>query len=326
MKRLLTSERSCIYQRPFEHGPIGLDSNVVLEGQVDTPESRTRNPRLNLEAVTPGYFAAMSNPLLRGRLFDSRDNEDSLPVVIVSEAMANRVWPGEDPIGKRLRTANAGVDGRPAPGQTVVGVVATARYREIEVPRLDLYVPFRQSESNVQHFTVRTTNDALRIAPSIAAELSAFNKALTIGSVTTMENIVRRTQAPWRFNMVVFSMFGAVTLVLAAIGLFALVAYEIAQRSKEIALRIAVGAAPGRVVREMIMQGARPAAVGLGLGLLASLLIMRTLSSLLFEVTPTDPAAFAAAIALLGSIVLLATYAAARKAASVDPHEALKEA
>jgi putative ABC transport system permease protein len=315
-----------VFQRPFEHGPIGVDTNFLLEGQVESSESRARNPMLNYEPVTFGYFRSMGIRLVRGRTFDARDHESAPRVVIVSEAAAARVWPGEDPIGKRLRTSDAvDGDGRPAPWQTVVGVVATARYREVESPRLDLYVPLRQAESDVKHFTVRTTVDPLLVAPAIANEIVSFNKALSADGVTTMEAIVRRTRGPWRFNMLVFSVFGAVALTLAAVGLFALVAYEVTQRSREIGLRMALGATRGRVVRLMILQGARPAAIGLAAGLLAALLIVRVLSGVLFEITPRDPATFTGVLVLLSAVTLLASYVPARRAASVDPQQALRD-
>ena len=196
--------------------------------------------------------------------FDATRHASAPAVVIVSEATAARVWPGQDPIGKRLATQVR--ERGQASWQTVVGVVATARYREIESPRFDLYVPLRQADSDGQHFTVRTTSEPLRLAPLVAAEIASFDKALAMAGVTTMEEIVRRTQGPWRFNMLVFGLFGGVALVLAAVGLFALVAYEVAQRTREIGLRMALGAARGDVVRLMIWQGAKPAAIGMAAG------------------------------------------------------------
>lgn len=132
-----------VYLRPFEHGPVGMDARFVLEGQPNTPETRQRNPLLNWQSVSGNYFSAMGIRLVRGRLFDQTDRDDSIPVAIVSEAMALRVWPGEDPLGMRLSLV--GDDTR---WMTVVGVVGTARYREIESPRLDIYVPLRQAESH----------------------------------------------------------------------------------------------------------------------------------------------------------------------------------
>lgn len=316
-----------IYQRPFEHGSIGLDASFVLDGQVDTQESRAQNPILNHEAVTPGYFATMRIRLVRGRLFNGRDHERAPAVVIVSEAMANRVWPGEDPIGKRLRTANdVTADGRANPWLTVVGVVATARYREIDTPRLELYVPFRQAASNVNHVTIRTATEPILLAPALASALSAFNPALTLDGITTMDGIISRTRAPWRFTMLMFSMFGTLSLTLVGIGLFALVAYEVTQRSTEIALRMALGATHGAVLRLMIRQGVLPAAIGLILGLLAALTLTRTLANQLFDVSPTDAMTFACGSMLLMCVVLAASYAAARRATLIAPQTALKDA
>jgi putative ABC transport system permease protein len=314
-----------VFQRPFEHGPIGMDTAMLREEQPDTPEAWHRNPVVNWESVTSDYFRAMGIRLVRGRIFDERDTEASPLVVIVSEAMAARLWPGESAIGKRLRTVAAEAAEQRPRWHTVVGVVATARYREIESPRFDLYVPLRQADSDVQHFTVRTTIDPLAAAPSIAAEIASFDKALTMGGVTTMADIVGRTRGPWRFNMLVFSLFGGVALALASVGLFGLVSYEVTSRSREIGLRMALGAAPGHVVRLMVAQGAAPAAIGVVIGILTSLLITRLVSGLLFDVSATDPVTFAAVVVLLTGVAILATYVPARRASSVDPQVVLRD-
>lgn len=315
-----------VFQRPFEHGPVGMDSGFLLEGQPDTPDSWNRNPMLNWEAATSGYFRAMGIRLVRGRAFNQSDTEDSPPVVVVSEAMAARVWPGDDPLGKRLRTnASEPAERNPPRWQTVVGVVATARYREIDSPRLDVYLPLRQASDDVQHFTLRTAIDPLAAAPTIGAEIAAFDAGLRMGGITTMEAVVRRTRGPWRFNMLVFSVFSAVAVALAAVGLFGLVAYEVHQRTREIGVRMALGAAPGQVVRLMVSQNAAPVAAGLVVGLLSSLLVTRLLSGILFGISPTDPATFAEVIALLVVVMTLASYLPARRAASVDPQIVLRE-
>jgi len=315
-----------VFQRPFEHGPIGMDTGLLLEGQADSPESWHRNPVVNWESVTSGYFRSMRIRLVQGRLFDERDTEASPLVAIASESMAARLWPGESAVGKRFRTVVSEETANKRPRwHTVVGVVATARYREIDNPRFDLYVPLRQAESDVQHFTVRTSIDPLAVAPSIAAEISTFDKTLTMGSVTTMGEIVGRTRGPWRFNMLMFSLFGGVALALAAVGLFGLVAFEVTQRSREIGVRIALGAERGHVVRLMVSQGAKPVAIGLVIGIFASLLVTRLLSALLFEVSSTDPVTFAGVVVLLLAVTLLASYLPARRAASVDPQVVLRE-
>jgi putative ABC transport system permease protein len=309
-----------ISQRPFEHGSIGNDTGCLLEGQPDTPEAWARNPVLNWQSSTPGYFPAMRIRLLRGRLFDDRDTADSPPVVLISEAMASRTWPGENPVGKRLRTQGT-LDGATEPPrwQTVVGVVAAARYREIETPRMDVYVPLRQAPSAAIYFAVRTRTAPESLAPTLRAEIESFDKRLTIGGVMTMEGIVSRTQGPWRFNMLLFSMFAAVALALAAMGLFGLVAYDVHQRWREIGIRMALGATPREVVRLLLARGIALAGIGLLAGLLVSLATVRMLSGLLYGVSATDPATFAAVAALLLGVTLLAGYLPARRAGRLDP-------
>jgi putative ABC transport system permease protein len=315
------SRAAALLLRPFEHGPIGMDTGVVLEGQPDTPATAVANPVLNWEWITSGYFDAMKIPLLHGRIFEATDRSTSPLVAIVSAATASRLWPAQDPIGKRFHLSLS-KDGE---WHTVVGVVGTARYREIDSPRFDLYVPLRQVETDGQYFMVRTSANPLRVAPAIAAELSTFDKGLSAGSLTTMEAIVRRTQGPWRFNVLVFGLFGGVALGLAAVGLFALVAFDVAQRTREIGLRIALGAAPGDVVRLMIWQGAKPSAIGMIAGVLAALLVTQLLSQFLFEITPTDPFTFVSVVILLVVVIVLASYLPARRAAAIDPQVVLRE-
>jgi hypothetical protein len=236
--------------------------------------------------------------------------------------MASRVWPGQDPIGKRLSTH--GAQERDDQWQTVVGVVASARYREIESPRLDVYVPLRQAESFVNHYVVRTAIDPAAVAATLKAETAAFDRALTIGGVKTMEEIVARTNGPWRFNMLVFSLFGLVALGLSATGLFALIAYSVAQRTREIGVRIALGADRVDVIRLMLAEGAALAGIGVACGLIAAALLTRLLAGLLFGISATDPVTFAAVSALLVAVAALASYLPSRRAAAVDPLIALR--
>jgi predicted permease len=310
-----------ILQRPFEHGPIGMDSTFILEGEDEKSTRQTTHPVLNWETVTPGYFRAMDIRLLRGRLFDERDTEKAPLAVVVSEAMAARVWPGQSPIGQRLRAYGA-----EAPGlwQTVVGVVETARYREIETPRFDLYVPLRQSPSSVNDFMVRTTGDPTAITASLRHAVAGFDPDLSIDGVTTMSQIVERTQGPWRFNMLVFGAFAAAALLLSTLGLFGLVAYTVSQRTREIGVRMALGATRSAVVRLMVQQGTRPVIVGLAAGLVASYALTRLLAALLFGVSATDPLTFASVAVGLLLVAAAACYLPARRSAHVDPLIALR--
>jgi len=309
-----------IYQRPFEHGAIGMDTSFVLEGQTFAPGDEGTNPILNWESVTPGYFRAMGISLVRGRLFDDRDSEKAPRAVIVSENFAHRAWPGQNAVSKRLRAYGA----QSGEWQTVVGVVETARYREIDTPRLDLYVPYLQAPSPVAHFVVRTAGEPGNLAPLLRHQTSAIDPELTLDGVTTMDRIVGRTQGPWRFNMIVFGAFATVALLLAAMGLFGLVAYSVARRTREIGVRIVVGASQRDVVRLMVRQGTRLALTGLAAGLLGSLVLTRLLGELLFGVGPNDAVTITTVVSGLLTVAVLASYVPARRAARVDPIVALR--
>ena len=293
-----------VYERPFAHGPIGMDSGVLLEGQADRPDEWNRNGVVNWEAVTSRYFEAMDIRLLRGRIFDERDDAAASLSAIVSAAAADHFWPGQDPLGKRLRLTLTD-DGR---WHTVVGVVATARYREIATPRFDLYVPMRQSTIDIKHFTVRTSDDPLSATAAVASAIENMDPRLSIGGVTTMDAVVRRVRGPWQFTLLVFAVFAVIALAPAAVGLFAVVSYAVAQRSREIGLRMALGASQRQVVRLMMGQGALPSVAGLLAGIAAALAATRRLEPFLFDVRPGDPATFAVTAGGFALLIAVACY------------------
>jgi len=322
---------AAVLLRPFSHGVIGWDSGLLFEGQVDTPATWLGNPTVNWEAVTPHYFQAMNIRLVRGREFTDADNNRAPLVAIVSEATAARAWPGQNPIGKRFVDGVVGkelmssvMSGSTKPPrvrwQTVVGVVATSRYREIENPRNDLYVPLAQADDfDPESFVVRTSGNPQALAPTIAAEIANFDRGLSLAEPTTMAEIVRRVQAPWHFNMLVFSMFGAVSIGLTAIGLFGLIAYTVTWRRREIGVRIALGARARSVVTMIVLQGIWLIAAGLLIGGVVTIFATRLMSSLLFQVKPTDPVALTVAGGALVVLAGLACYLPARRAAALDP-------
>ena len=313
-----------VYQRPFAHGAIGMDTGVILEGQMLAPESASRNPILNWESATPGYFRAMDIRLLRGRLFDERDTHDSPPVVVVGESLARRLWRGQDPVGKRLLAHGAPGDEK-APGwQTVVGVVEDARYREVDTPRFDLYLPYRQAPGQVQHFVVRLSGDPLAVAPDLRSAVATLDPDISVDGVSTMEDVVGRAFAPWRFSSIVVSTFAAIALAFAAVGIAALVAFAVTQRTREIGVRLALGAQPRDVVALVAGEGAWVALAGLGVGVPAAWILRRSVESMLFGVAPDDPLTFGAVALLLALVSLLAAYLPARSAARVDPAIALR--
>jgi putative ABC transport system permease protein len=315
-----------IYQRPLAHGPIGMDTRFLLDGQPLDRRSFDLNPVANWEAVTPGYFGAMQIALKFGRLFDDTDRDDSSRVVIVSESFARRVWPGQQPLGKRLLALGAGRD---ASGnvrwQTVIGVVADVRYRELERSRLDLYLPHRQSPIGVRDIVIRTTADPRTLIDVVKQELATLHPRLQPADVTTMDAVMSKAVAPWRFTMLVFGAFATIALALTAVGLFGVIAATVSERTREIGLRAALGAQP-RDLLGMIMRRAFALTIcGITLGSLAAYALSRLIANLLFGVAPTDVTLYAVAAIVVLTVSSLASYLPARRAMSIDPTVALRQ-
>ncbi len=317
------SAAGAVFQRPLAHGPIGMDARVTAEGRSRPPANTHEHPMANWETVTPGYFRAMDIRVLRGRPFTDSDDDKARLAVIVSQRLATRLWPDADPIGKRLHIGQAPEGAQPR-WLTVVGVVEDARYREITTARYDLYIPLGQELPIVKHYVVRTQRDPYSVVPAIREVVKRANAGLTIENVTTMEQIVGKTIAPWRFSTIVFIVFSVLALFFAIIGLSAVIAYAVKQRTREVGIRVALGARPGDVVGLLVREGAMLAVGGLAIGVPAALVLTRVLSTQLFSVTPTDPTTFAAVAGALAVVSLAAAYLPARGAAVVDPVAALR--
>ena len=315
-----------VYQRPFADGVIGMDSNVIVEGQPLASESASRNPILNWEVATPDYFGAMNIRLLQGRLFDERDTSKSPLVVIVGQSLAARLWPGQDPIGRRMLAYGAPdpEKGKQPVWQTVVGVVEDARYREVETPRFDLYLPYRQAPNPVRHVLVRMSGDPRAAIPALRGALTALDPSARIDGFSTMDDIVARAFAPWRFSSLVVTAFAVIGLMFAAVGVAALVAFAVSQRTREIGVRVALGAQTRDVVMLVASEGAWIALAGLAGGVLAAWILRRSVESMLFSVKPDDALTFGGVVLLLGVVSLMATYLPARRAARIDPASALR--
>jgi putative ABC transport system permease protein len=311
--------------RPLAHGPVGADSGYLLEGQrIDRPDSWKNNVWLNFQAVTPGYFDAMRLTLRGGRVFSARDTAEAPGVAIVSASTARRLWPGRDPIGQRLSIAAGVTDAGEFPMQTVVGVVADVRYRGLADTRFDVYMPATQTQHRVKHLMVRTDRDPTDVATAVRAAVSEITRRTLVERIDTMDRVTVEAMAPWRFSMTLLTGLAAVGFVLAAMGLFALVTCAVGERSRELAVRLAIGATPPAILRMVLWQGARFAAGGLVAGLAVSLLVADRLSPLLFQTASRDPLTFGAAAALLGTTALLASYVAARRVIRIDPAAAMR--
>lgn len=309
-----------VLQRPLI-GPIGWDLRFLVEGQ--TPAQQAANPHANFERVSPGYFATLGIPLLQGRDFTWSDTAESPAVAIVNRSMAERFWPGQDPLGKRLRwRSSLARDG----WLTVVGVVGDVRYRQIETARIDLYVPLPQDPHWALDVVVRTTGDPLRLAGPAATVVHSIDPTLPLASLTTLEQEVVDAVAQPRLRTLLLAFFAGLSLLLAAVGLYGIIAFTMAQRRQEIGIRIALGASRAHILSLVLRQALGLVLTGLALGLAGAALLASSgwLGSLLYNVAPTDLLTFAVVPLLLLNVALLACLLPASQATQVDPLEVLR--
>jgi predicted permease len=261
----------------------------------------------------------MRVPLVRGRLLREGDTTTAAPVVLVNEAAARRFFEGHEPLGKQIRFWGS--------ARTIVGIVGNERFHGIdEAPPPALYAPLAQTPSanGSGALLVRTNGDPLAIAGSVRAAVREQDPALAVFALEPFVETVSRSVGERRFTMVVLGLLAAVALALAAIGIHGVLSYAVAQRTREIGIRLALGANPGRVRRQVVVEGLTLAALGALVGLAAAWAMTRGLSSLLFGVAPTDPVTFVAVPVALTLVAVAASYVPARRATRVDPVTALR--
>ncbi len=312
---------SLVLLRPLS-GPIGWDYDFTVEGQ--TPEAQATNPTSNHERVSPGYFQTMGIPLLQGRDFTTTDTDTSQLVAIVNKSTAERFWPGQDPRGKRLRWGRGGQTDRP--WLTVVGVVGDARYREIEAVRPDLYIPLLQQPHWAMDVMVRAEGDPLALAGEVRQVARSIDPDIPVANLTTMETEISESIARPRLRTLILGLFAVLALLLAAVGLYGIIAYSVAQRRQEIGIRMALGADRRDVLRYVLRQGLGLTLAGLAAGLVGAIAVTTTgwLSALLYNVKPTDILTFAVVPLVLIAVALVASFLPARRATRVDPLVALR--
>jgi putative ABC transport system permease protein len=289
-------------------------------------------PRADCLGVTPDYFRAMGIPLLRGRAFTERDSFEAPPVAIISETFARRFFPNENPVGKRLaiegRTPGqpvGPVPGAASPWSEIVGVVADTKKLNLTAGIAPaVYMSYWQYPMQTPELLVRSTAPAAAVTAAIRQEIKALNKNIPAPPVQTMDAMLTEVVSEPRFQTMLLTSFGLIALLLAAGGIYSVMAYSVAQRTNEIGIRMALGAQVADVLKLVIGQGMKLVALGLALGLGAALDLTRLLKSLLFGVSATDPLTFAALAVLLAAAALLACYLPARRAAKVDPLIALR--
>jgi predicted permease len=292
----------------------------TIEGRpAPEPEDRVEVP---VDAVTDNYFRVLEIPLLAGRFFDRRDSPDAPDVVIVNRTMADRFFPGEEAIGRRIRYGDASSQ---APWMTIVGVVADTRRTGFDaVVRPETYLPHAQAPARTMQLLIRTDGRSAGVIPELRGILRTLDPAVPLHDPRPIVEVVADMTAQRRLNTTLMTVFAALAVLIAAVGIYGVVAYSVERRTRELGVRAALGAATGDAVRLVLGEGLAMAGVGLLLGLIGAAVLARAITSLLYGVSAADPMAFAISAASAIATTVLACLLPARRAARVDPAAALR--
>ncbi|HKI95366.1 MAG TPA: ABC transporter permease [Gemmatimonadales bacterium] len=305
------------------------ESGIVPEGVAPTPENTKSVLRY---IVTPGYFTTLGVHLLEGRGFTATDRQDAPPVAVVDQTLAEQFWPGENPIGKRVSFEQApeSTPEHPVPlWRTVVGVVKNVHHYQLQSPaRITIYAPLAQSVqswSRSMYVVAKTAGDPLTLTSQVRRQVSALDGDVPLYQIETMRGYVDAALGNQRLVGGLLSVFSALTLLLAAIGLFGVMSFSVAQRVREIGVRMAIGADARDVLRMVLRQGLRVTVIGVVLGLIGAFALTRLLTTLLYHVAAVDPLTYVAFSAVLVGVALFASYLPARRATRVDPTVVLRD-
>jgi predicted permease len=294
----------------------GPRRGVQLEGYEPRPNE---DMELHINLVGLNYFNTMGIPLVHGRDFSTQDSQGGPGVVIINEELARRYFPGQNPIGKRLRF------GSKRPYVEIVGVARSAKYRQLrETPLPFIYIPLAQEIHGDMTLLVRTAGDPAHTVPAVRSEIRRLNSDVPVFAVRTMSEQIGAALATDRMVAVLLGIFGGIALLLAVVGIYSVMSYVVTQRVREIGIRLALGSQTADVLKLVVGQGMKLVVIGVALGLAMSFTLTRLVASLLFEVSATDPVTFAAIASLLMAVAALACYLPARRAAKVDPMVALR--
>jgi putative ABC transport system permease protein len=304
-----------VFGGPNAAGPITLDGGPTPAMPIDLNEVRSA-------AITPSWFRTAGAPLLRGRLFDERDRSGTMRVAIVNETMAQRLWPGEDPLGKRFKF---GPPESQNPWLTVVGLARDMRRERLErEPMAQVFVPVAQDPERGMELLIKSAGNPLLLADAVRREVHAMDKTAFVSGISTMQQRIGRSLFERKFQTSLLSAFSLVALLLSAIGTYAVVHFSVQQRAREIGIRMVLGAQKLDVLSMMVRQGLKMVLLGVSLGIVLVFALTRVMERLLYEIKPMDPFTFAGVSLLLFSIALLACWLPARRAARIHPMEALR--
>jgi putative ABC transport system permease protein len=301
----------------------GMSSWFVVEGR---PAPGPQDGYLTgYRVVSSTYFNTMGLAIKRGTPFTEHNNQNSPKVAIISEAMANRFWPSEDPIGQRIAIGRDQAPGRDTVWREIVGIAASVKHWGLtqDAPS-ETYVPDLQSPSLSMFLVVRAASDPTNLVPSIRAQILALDKDQPIYSVRTIDDLLLASISQSRFYMMLLSIFAGIALIMAVVGIYGLIAYSVNQQKHEIGLRLALGARPVDIIRTILGRGMKLALIGVAAGVAAAIALTRLMTGLLHGVSTTDPLTFVGVSLILYLVALMATYFPARSATSVDPAVALR--
>ncbi|HEY3927655.1 MAG TPA: ABC transporter permease [Candidatus Koribacter sp.] len=301
--------------------PVGIEGRPVL-AMADQPE-------VGVRVITPGYRTSMHIPLVRGRDFSASDNAQAPGVAMISQSMAKRFWPGEDPIGKHVTLTFFDKQ------LEVVGVIGDVKLSELNSPENDdaLYFPSAQFtlpnkekwRSFLPTFVIRSATRPEDLIPAVTGAVNEVDSSIPVQDMKTMDEVVGESIAQQHFTMLLLEVFAGLALLLAAVGIYSVLAYSVRRRMREIGIRMALGALPSQVLRMVVLQGLRPTVIGLVVGVLASLAVGRVMTSIVFGVKSTDPITFAAAAVVLFVVSLLASALPGYRAMKVEPMKTLRD-
>jgi putative ABC transport system permease protein len=305
------------YGMPFGDG--GIQGDFTVQGQAEPPQGITASKLV----VSPNYFRALGIPLKAGRVFDQRDTAASEPVVMVSQSLARHFWPGQPAVGQKINPGFPGTN-----WCSVVGVAGDVKQAGLanDAP-LAIYMPYSQGPSfllSSMAIAVRTNGDPQSMVNAVRTQVQSVDPEIPVFGASSMEELIAKSVSEPRFNSILLGSFAVLALVLAAVGIYGVIAYSVSQRTHEIGIRMALGAGPHTMTSLVVGEGAILTMAGIGLGVVASLILTRLIANLLFGVTPTDPAIFCGVLMLLTLVALAGCYIPARRASRIDPMVALR--